>query len=151
MSKSQKKDSVTSSRKLPKSATGIIGLDEITGGGFPTGRPTLICGDAGSGKTLMSMEFIIRGAIEFDEPGVFMAFEEKADELAMNVASLGFDLKKLQADKKIRIDHVHIERTEIEETGEYDLEGLFIRLGHAIDSIRAKRVVLDKLKTFFRA
>ena len=149
MSKSQKKNSVTAHRTLPKSATGIIGLDEITGGGFPTGRPTLICGDAGSGKTLMSMEFIIRGAIEFNEPGVFMAFEEKADELAMNVASLGFDLKKLQADKKIRIDHVHIERTEIEETGEYDLEGLFIRLGHAIDSIRAKRVVLDTIENLF--
>jgi len=149
MSKSQKKNPVASHRALPKSATGIIGLDEITGGGFPTGRPTLICGDAGSGKTLMSMEFIVRGAIEFNEPGVFMAFEEKADELAMNVASLGFDLKKLQADKKIRVDHVHIERTEIEETGEYDLEGLFIRLGHAIDSIKAKRVVLDTLENLF--
>ena len=149
MSKSSKKISSASYRTLPKSATGIIGLDEITGGGFPTGRPTLICGDAGSGKTLLSMEFIIRGSMEFDEPGVFMAFEEKADELATNVASLGFDLKKLQADKKVRIDHVHIERTEIEETGEYDLEGLFIRLGHAIDSIGAKRVVLDTLETLF--
>nr|WP_294793045.1 circadian clock protein KaiC [uncultured Mucilaginibacter sp.] len=149
MSKSLKKNSVASSRTLPKSATGIVGLDEITGGGFPTGRPTLICGDAGSGKTLMSMEFIVRGAIEFNEPGVFMAFEEKADELATNVASLGFDLKKLQTDKKVRIDHVHIERTEIEETGEYDLEGLFIRLGHAIDSVGAKRVVLDTLENLF--
>jgi circadian clock protein KaiC len=149
MSKSLKKNSVASQGKLPKSATGIVGLDEITGGGFPTGRPTLICGDAGSGKTLMSMEFIVRGAIEFNEPGVFMAFEEKADELAMNVASLGFDLKKLQADKKIRVDHVHIERVEIEETGEYDLEGLFIRLGHAIDTVGAKRVVLDTIENLF--
>src|SRR5476651_786228 len=101
---------------LRKAPTGIVGLDEITGGGLPTGRPTLICGEAGSGKTLLSLEFIVRGAQEFNEPGVFMAFEEKAEELAMNVASLGFNLKKLQADKKIRVDHVHISRTEIEET-----------------------------------
>ncbi|MFD0748838.1 circadian clock protein KaiC [Mucilaginibacter calamicampi] len=149
MSKTSKKVSPTPLQALPKSATGIIGLDEITGGGFPTGRPTLICGDAGSGKTLLSMEFIVRGATEFGEPGVFMAFEEKASELATNVASLGFDLKKLQADKKVRVDHVHIERVEIEETGEYDLEGLFIRLGHAIDSIGAKRVVLDTIENLF--
>ncbi|MBD1367108.1 circadian clock protein KaiC [Mucilaginibacter sp. ZT4R22] len=134
---------------LPKTPTGITGLDEITEGGLPTGRPTLICGQAGCGKTLMSIEFIVRGAIEFNEPGVFVAFEEKSDELAMNVASLGFDLKKLQEDKKIRIDHVHIDRSEIEETGEYDLEGLFIRLGYAIDSIGAKRVVLDTLENLF--
>lgn len=149
MSKSREKKLPVERPALPKTATGIIGLDEITGGGFPKGRPTLICGDAGCGKTLMSLEFIIRGAMEFNEPGVFMAFEEKADELAMNVASLGFDLKKLQADKKIRVDHVHIERSEIEETGEYDLEGLFIRLGHAIDSIGAKRVVLDTIENLF--
>ena len=149
MSKSLKKNSVVSPRTLPKSATGIIGLDEITGGGFPTGRPTLICGDAGSGKTLMSMEFIIRGAIEFNEPGVFMAFEEKPQELAMNVASLGFDLARLQEEKKIKIDYVHIDRSEIEETGEYDLEGLFIRLGYAIDTIGAKRVVLDTIENLF--
>lgn len=134
---------------LQKSPTGITGLDEITQGGLPLGRPTLICGAAGCGKTLMSIEFIVRGALEFNEPGVFMAFEEKADELAMNVASLGFDLKKLVADKKIRIDHVHIERSEIEETGEYDLDGLFIRLGYAIDSIGAKRVVLDTIENLF--
>ena len=134
---------------FPKTPTGIIGLDEITGGGLPKGRPTLICGDAGCGKTLMSVEFIVRGATEFNEPGVFMAFEERTDELIMNVASLGFDLEKLVADKKIRIDHVHIERNEIEETGEYDLEGLFIRLGHAIDSIGAKRVVLDTIENLF--
>ncbi len=134
---------------LPKSPTGINGLDEITGGGLPKGRPTLICGSAGCGKTLFSIEFIVRGALEFGEPGVFMAFEEKAEELAMNVVSLGFDLDKLQADKLIRVDHVHIERQEIEETGEYDLEGLFIRLGYAIDSIGAKRVVLDTIENLF--
>lgn len=134
---------------LPKTSTGITGLDEITGGGLPKGRPTLICGEAGCGKTLMSLEFIIRGATEFNEPGVFMAFEEKAEELAMNVASLGFDLLKLQEEHKVKLDHVHIDRSEIEETGEYDLEGLFIRLGYAIDSIGAKRVVLDTLENLF--
>lgn len=134
---------------LPKALTGISGLDEITGGGLPKGRPTLICGDAGCGKTLMAMEFIVRGAMEFDEPGVFMAFEEKTPELAINVASLGFDLDDLQKNKKIKLDHVYIERSEIEETGEYDLEGLFIRLGHSIDSIGAKRVVLDTIESLF--
>lgn len=134
---------------LRKSLTGISGLDEITGGGLPLGRPTLICGGPGCGKTLMSVEYIVRGALEYNEPGVIMAFEEKAHELALNVASLGFDLDQLVADKKIRIDHVHIERSEIEETGEYDLEGLFIRLGHAIDTIGAKRVVLDTIENLF--
>jgi circadian clock protein KaiC len=149
MSNSREKKQAPVRPTLPKAATGIIGLDEITAGGFPQGRPTLICGEAGSGKTLLSLEFIVRGAIEFNEPGVFMAFEEKADELAQNVASLGFDLEKLQKDKKIRVDHVHIERVEIEETGEYDLNGLFIRLGHAIDAIKAKRVVLDTIENLF--
>ncbi len=149
MTKLQKKQQFTAFQQLPKTLTGITGLDEITGGGLPTGRPTLICGEAGCGKTLMSLEFIVRGATEFNEPGVFMAFEEKADELASNVASLGFDLPKLQEEKKIRLDHVHIDRSEIEETGEYDLEGLFIRLGYAIDSIGAKRVVLDTLENLF--
>jgi circadian clock protein KaiC len=134
---------------IPKTRTGISGLDQITGGGLPSGRPTLICGQAGSGKTLMGIEFLIRGAVEFDEPGVFMAFEERAEELALNVASLGFDLRALQEQKKVRIDHVHIERSEIEVTGEYDLEGLFIRLGYAIDSIGAKRVVLDTIENLF--
>ena len=134
---------------LPKTPTGIHGLDEITLGGVPTGRPTLICGSAGCGKTLFSLEFIVRGAQEFGEPGVFIAFEEKADELAVNVASLGFDLKKLQDEKKIKVDYIHIDKTEIEETGEYDLEGLFIRLNYAIDSIGAKRVVLDTLENLF--
>jgi circadian clock protein KaiC len=136
-------------KSLSKTPTGIIGLDEITGGGLPAGRPTLICGQAGSGKTLFSMEFIVRGVTEFNEPGVFMAFEEKTEELAMNVASLGFDLVQLQHDKMIKLDYVHIERSEIEETGEYDLDGLFIRLGYAIDSIGAKRVVLDTIENLF--
>jgi circadian clock protein KaiC len=135
--------------RLEKTPTGITGLDEITEGGLPKGRPTLICGDAGTGKTLFSIEFIVNGATQYNEPGVFIAFEEKAEELTVNVASLGFDLKKLVADKKLRVDHVHIDRTEIEETGEYDLEGLFIRLGYAIDSIGAKRVVLDTIENLF--
>ncbi len=134
---------------LPKTLTGISGLDQITYGGIPTGRTTLICGDAGSGKTLMSLEFMIRGSMEYNEPGVFMAFEEKSEELATNVASLGFDLDMLQAEKKIKVSHVHIDRSEIEETGEYDLEGLFIRLEHDINSIGAKRVVLDTIENLF--
>src|SRR6476661_1946651 len=134
---------------LPKILSGITGLDEITDGGLPKGRPTLICGGAGSGKTLFSIEFIVRGAVEFGEPGVFMSFEEKPEDLEINVASLGFDLKKLQKDGLIRVDHVHIERSEIEETGEYDLDGLFIRLAYAIDSIGAKRVVLDTIENLF--
>jgi len=134
---------------MPKTLTGINGLDEITEGGLPKGRPTLICGDAGSGKTIFSIEFIVKGAMNYNEPGVFIAFEEKSEELAVNVASLGFDLNKLIAEKKIKIDHVHIDRSEIEETGEYDLEGLFIRLGYAIDSIGAKRVVLDTIENLF--
>jgi len=136
-------------KTLTKSPTGIQGLDEITGGGLPTGRPTLICGSAGCGKTLLSMEFIVRGAMQFNEPGVFMAFEETDKELIENVVSLGFDLNDLVKRKKIVLDHVHIERHEIEETGEYDLEGLFIRLGYAIDSIGARRVVLDTIESLF--
>ena len=136
-------------KKLPKSLTGIQGLDEITEGGLPKGRPTLICGSAGCGKTLLAMEFLVRGATQFNEPGVFMAFEETAKDLTQNVASLGFDLDALAADKKIVLDFVYIERSEIEETGEYDLEGLFIRLGQSIDSIGAKRVVLDTIESLF--
>ena len=134
---------------LPKTPTGIEGFDEITFGGLPTGRPTLICGGAGCGKTLFAMEFLVRGATQFDEPGVFMSFEETKEELVSNVASLGFDLEDLIQKKKIALDHVHIERSEIEETGEYDLEGLFIRLEYAIDSIGAKRVVLDTIESLF--
>ncbi|HSU78544.1 MAG TPA: circadian clock protein KaiC [Burkholderiales bacterium] len=134
---------------LPKAPTGIAGLDEVTFGGLPRGRPTLVCGGAGSGKTLFAIEFLLRGALEFDEPGVFMAFEETEQDLAQNVSSLGFDLEDLIAQKKLAIDHVHIERSEIEETGEYDLEGLFVRLGAAIDEVGAKRVVLDTLESLF--
>ena len=134
---------------LPKVKTGITGLDEITLGGIPRGRPTLICGGPGCGKTLVSIEFIVKGATEFNEPGVFITFEEKAEDLIANVASLGFDLQKLQKNKKLKVDYVRIQRKEIEETGEYDLDGLFIRLGHAIDSIKAKRVVLDTIENLF--
>ena len=137
------------SATLLKSPTGITGLDEITGGGLPSGRPTLVCGSAGCGKTMLAIEFLVRGATQFGEPGVFMMFEENAQELTDNVRSLGFDLDELVGQKKIVLDHVHIERSEIEETGEYDLEGLFIRLGHAIDSIGAKRVVLDTVEALF--
>jgi len=138
-------------RPLPKAPTGIPGMDEITGGGLPQGRPTLVAGGPGCGKTLFAMEFLVNGATQFDEPGVFVAFEENAEELAQNVASLGFDLKKLGRQKKLLVDHVRVERGEIEETGDYDLEGLFIRLGHAIDSIGAKRVVLDTIEVLFSA
>lgn len=134
---------------LPKAATGISGLDEITLGGLPRGRPTLICGGAGSGKTLFAMEFLLRGALQFDEPGVFMAFEETEQDLAQNVRSLGFDVEALVAKKKLAVDYVHVERSEIDETGEYDLEGLFVRLGAAIDEVGAKRVVLDTLESLF--
>jgi circadian clock protein KaiC len=137
------------SPSLSKAPTGIQGLDELTGGGLPKGRPTLLCGSAGCGKTLLAMEFLVRGATEFGEPGVFMCFEENTQELTTNFASLGHDLDALVAHKKLVLEFVHIERSEIEETGEYDLEGLFIRLGHAIDSIGAKRVVLDTVEALF--
>ncbi len=136
-------------KNLLKSPTGIQGFDEITGGGLPTGRPTLVCGGAGCGKTLFGIEFLVRGTTQFNEPGVFMSFEETNEELIKNVASLGFDLEDLIKHKKIALDHVHVERSEIEETGEYDLEGLFIRLNYAIDSIGAKRVVLDTIESLF--
>src|SRR6476659_7703309 len=147
----QEKRSKQKVKTLPKSPTGIPGMDEITGGGLPKGRPTLVAGGAGCGKTLFAMEFLVNGAIQYDEPGVFMAFEENAEELAQNVASLGFDLKELIRQKKLIIDYVRIERSEIRETGEYDLEGLFIRLGHAIDTIGAKRVTLDTIEVLFSA
>lgn len=144
-----KSASTSKSPTLAKSPTGITGLDEITGGGLPTGRPTLVCGSAGSGKTMLALEFLVRGATQFGEPGLFMMFEESAAELKANIRSLGFDLAKLTAQQKIVLDHVQIERSEIAETGEYDLEGLFIRLSHAIDTIGAKRVVLDTLEALF--
>ncbi|HEX9705725.1 MAG TPA: circadian clock protein KaiC [Gemmatimonadales bacterium] len=134
---------------LAKAPTGIPGLDEITNGGLPRGRPTLVCGGAGCGKTLLAMEFLVRGALEYNEPGVFMSFEETAEDLVENARSLGFDLQRLSARRRLVLDHVHLEPSKVTETGEYDLEGLFIRLGHAIDSIRAKRVVLDTIEVLF--
>ncbi|WP_226507139.1 circadian clock protein KaiC [Pseudomonas sp. MWU16-30317] len=134
---------------LHKVATGIVGFDDITLGGLPAGRPSLICGAAGCGKTLFGVTFLVRGAVDHDEPGVFMSFEERPRDLVDNVASLGYDLQGLIDQKKIAIDHVHIDRSEIEETGEYDLEGLFVRLGYAIDTIGAKRVVLDTIEALF--
>ena len=151
MIKSNRRNRPNNAVGLQKERTGIPGLDEITGGGLPAGRPTLICGSAGAGKTLFAMEFLVRGAMLYNEPGVFMSFEESSEELATNVASLGFDVKQLVADKKLFLDYVFIERSEIEETGEYDLEGLFLRLGYAIDQIGAKRVVLDTLEALFSA
>ncbi len=134
---------------LPKAPTGIQGLDEVTIGGLPKGRPTLVCGNAGCGKTLLAVEFLVRGATQFDEPGVFMSFEETAEELTQNVRSLGFDLDILIERNKLAVDYVRVERSEIEETGDYDLEGLFVRLGHSIDSLGAKRVVLDTIEVLF--
>ena len=141
----------TPKNQLAKCPTGIVGLDQITEGGLPAGRPTLLCGSAGCGKTVMAMEFLVRGATQFKAPGVFMAFEETDKDLIQNVASMGFDLPALCARKKLVIDHVRLERREIVEVGEYDLEGIFVRLGHAIDAIGAKRVVLDTIESLFSA
>ncbi len=135
--------------QLPKTPTGIIGFDEITDGGVPTGRPTLLCGAAGCGKTLFAMTFLVEGAEKFGEPGVFMSFEESAEDLSSNVASLGYDLNNLIDRKQLLIDHVQIDQSQIEETGDYDLEGLFVRLDYAITQIGAKRVVLDTIETLF--
>ena len=135
--------------QLPKTPTGIKGLDTITLGGLPKGRTTLVCGKAGCGKTLLGMEFLAHGASEYNEPGVFLSFEETVDDLIQNTESLGFGIKELINDRKLVIDHVHIERNEMQETGEYNLEGLFIRLAYAIDSIGANRVVLDTIETLF--
>lgn len=136
-------------RELAKSRTGIRGLDEITRGGLPEGRPTLVCGGPGSGKTLLAVTFLVNGAIQFDEPGVLMTFEENAGEIASDVASLGFDLPQLVETRKLAIDYVRVERSEIEETGEYDLEGLFVRLDYAIRTVGARRVVLDTIESLF--
>jgi circadian clock protein KaiC len=136
---------------LEKSPTGIEGLDEITFGGFPRGRPTLVCGSAGSGKTMLATEFLVRGAAQFGEPGVFIAFEETAADLAKNARSLGFDLAALERQGKLIVDYVHVERAEIEATGAYDLEGLFLRIGFAADTVGARRVVLDTLEALFSA
>jgi circadian clock protein KaiC len=134
---------------VPKAASGIDGLDEVTAGGLPRGRPSLVIGGPGCGKTMLAAEFIVQGATRYGEPGVFMMFEETADELAANVRSLGFDLDGLVREGKVAVDYVRVERSEIEETGQYDLEGLFIRLAHAVASVGAKRVALDTLEALF--
>src|SRR5256884_8694750 len=136
-------------RRLAKAPTGIPGLDEITNGGLPRGRPTLVCGGAGCGKTLLAVEFLVQGALEYDEPGVFMSFEETTDDLVENAQSLGFDLRRLRARRRLLLDYVQLERDKRTESGEYDLEGLFIRLGHAIETIQAKRVVLGTIEVLF--
>jgi circadian clock protein KaiC len=136
-------------RELAKASTGVRGLDEITGGGLPKGRLTLVCGAAGAGKTLLAASFVLNGVQQFGEPGVIMTFEETGREIADDVASLGFDIPKLVEEGKLALDHVHIDRSEIEVTGEYNLEALFIRLGHAIDSVGAKRVALDTIESLF--
>lgn len=136
-------------RALQKCPTGIAGLDQITGGGLPKGRPTLVCGGPGCGKTMLAMEFLVRGATVYGEPGLFVSFEEPSAELVTNFASLGYDLDRLGAEQLLLLDHLHLDPQEIEETGGYDLEGLFIRIGHAIDRIGARRVVLDTLETLF--
>lgn len=136
-------------QQIRKSPTGIVGLDEITGGGLPTGRPTLICGGAGCGKTLMSMEFLVRGATQFNEPGAYFAFEESAKELTENVRALGFDLDRLQRKKLLHVEYVHIDPAEVVEAGEFDLEGLFIRLASAVDRVGARRVALDTIESLF--
>lgn len=147
----KKKEDKFRRKTLPKSPTSIQGFDEITGGGLPKGRPALVCGGAGCGKTLFAMEFIVRGATLYNEPGVFISFEETEKELTTNVSSLGFDLNKLIKQKKIWLQHIHIERGEIEQSGEYDLKGLFVRIHQAIESIGAKRVVLDTIESLFSA
>lgn len=143
------KKSSTQPPVLEKSSTGIAGFDDITGGGLPRGRPTLVCGSAGSGKSLFAAEFLVHGATEYGEPGVLMTFEETARDIEKNVSSLGIDMRRLVVQKKILIDQVQVERSEIAENGEYDLEGLFIRLDYAINSIGAKRVVLDTIEALF--
>lgn len=143
------KKSISKNHSLLKCPTGISGLDELTNGGLPKGRPTLVCGGAGCGKSMLGVEFLVRGATQFNEPGVLMTFEESSDEVSKNARSLGFDLDDLVAKKKLFVDHVRIERNEIEETGEYDIEGIFVRLNYAIETIGAKRVVLDTIETLF--
>ena len=135
--------------ELPKAPTGIGGLDEISKGGLPRGRTTIVCGGPGCGKTMLAMEFLIRGVQQFNEPGVLIAFEETPQEMERNVASLGFDVRKLVEQKKLFLDFVYVEPSEIQETGDYDLEGLFIRLQHAVDSVGAKRICLDTLEALF--
>jgi circadian clock protein KaiC len=134
---------------LQKTPTGIPGLDEITGGGLPRGRTTIVCGGPGCGKTMLGIEFLVRGAVEFNEPGVLMGFEETPEDMARNVASLGFDIQDLADKKKLYLDYVYVDPSEIQETGDYDLEGLFIRLQNAVETIGAKRVMLDTVEALF--
>jgi circadian clock protein KaiC len=134
---------------FPKTPSGIEGLDEITEGGLPKGRPTLICGNPGCGKSLFGAQFLIEGIRKYNEPGVLMSFEETAEDITQNVRSLGFDVPEMVKAKKLKIDFVRVERSEIEETGEFDLEGIFVRLNYAIDSVGAKRVVLDTIESLF--
>ncbi|MBK5283882.1 MAG: AAA family ATPase, partial [Bacteroidia bacterium] len=133
---------------LQKCLTGIKGFDEVTEGGLPKNRTTLVCGSAGSGKTLLGIDFLINGALNFKEPGVFMSFEETADELYKDVASLNLDLQGLVSQKKIVLEHVILERKDVQEK-DFNLEGLLVRLEHAIDSVGAKRVVLDSIESLF--
>jgi circadian clock protein KaiC len=149
MRKNRNGNASANGKRLEKARSGIVGFDEVTNGGVPKGRPTIVCGGPGCGKTMFAVEFLVRGAMQYGEPGVLMTFEETSEEMTKNVASLGFDLKGLAARKKLVLEYVRIEPSEIEETGEYDLEGLFIRLQHAVDSIGAKRVVLDTVEAIF--
>jgi circadian clock protein KaiC len=148
MPRTSKKEKPAAHNPLEKCATGIIGFDQITEGGLPKNRITLVCGSAGSGKTLLGIDFMINGAIKYDEPGIFMSFEETEEELYRDVASLNMDLKRLVLQKKILLEHVLLERRDIQEA-DFNLEGLLIRLEHAIDSIGAKRVVLDSIESVF--
>ena len=149
MRKNRNANAAANVTRLEKALTGIAGFDEVTNGGVPKGRPTIVCGGPGCGKTMFGLEFLVRGATQYNEPGVLMTFEETSEEMTKNVASLGFDLKGLAARKKLVLEYVRIEPAEIQETGEYDLEGLFIRMQHAVKSIGAKRVVLDTLEAIF--
>ena len=133
---------------LVKVATGIQGFDDITGGGLPQGRPTLVCGGPGCGKTLFALQFLVHGAAH-GESGVFVTFEETEEDLLENSASLGHDVAGLIARKRLALEYIRVERAEIEETGEYDLEGLFIRLDHALRSVGARRIVLDTIEALF--
>ena len=152
MARASKRTKAAAARAFPqlkKAPSGIAGFDEISGGGLPAGRPTIVCGGPGCGKTMFAMEFLVRGATEFGEPGVLMTFEETGEEMSRNVESLGFNLPSLVAQKRLFLDYVCIEPSEIQETGEYDLEGLFVRLQHAVESVGAKRVVLDTVEAIF--
>jgi circadian clock protein KaiC len=149
-SRSRRPSAAPRSAQLAKTPTGIDGLDQVTGGGLPSGRTALVCGGPGCGKTLLGIEFLVRGATRYGEPGLFVSFEETPEELTQNVASLGFDLDRLVAKKMLAVDHIHVDRSEIEEAGEYNLEGLFVRLGAAIDAIGARRVVIDTVETLFQ-